>query len=99
MAVQHSNSNNAKDKNIKRCSLNIKRKKCSKKVQPNENNQNNMIHLNNENLEKPQSCTNLSTLTQDQSTPDLVKGSDNTSSPVKKAPLNNYFVALTHPRG
>ena len=66
------NSRNAKEKNLKHHSLiNIKRKKGSKAAQPNGNNQNNVTHLNNENLGKSKSRTNLYTHNQDQSTPDL----------------------------
>uniref|UniRef100_A0A673Y8P0 Cyclin-dependent kinase 5 activator 1 n=2 Tax=Salmo trutta TaxID=8032 RepID=A0A673Y8P0_SALTR len=84
-AVQ--NSRNAKGKNLKRCSIiNMKRKKGSKKVQPNGNNDNNVTHLNNKNLEKSQSCTNLSPLTQDQSTPDLTKSSKNVLANSNVAP-------------
>ena len=73
-AVQ--NSRNAKGKNLKRCSIiNMKRKKGSKKVQPNGNNENSVTHLNNKPLEKSQSCTNLSTLTQDQPSPRAQKTS------------------------
>lgn len=72
-AVQ--NSKNAKDKNLKRHSiisvLPWKRivavsakKKNSKKVQPNSSYQNNITHLNNENLKKSLSCANLSTFAQ-----------------------------------
>uniref|UniRef100_A0A3Q3FEP9 Cyclin-dependent kinase 5 activator 1 n=1 Tax=Labrus bergylta TaxID=56723 RepID=A0A3Q3FEP9_9LABR len=103
-AVQ--NSKNAKDKNLKRHSLiNVlpwkrivavsAKKKGSKKVQPNANYQNNVTQLNNENLKKSQSCANLSTFTQDQSTPALTKNSNNTVSSVKKAPLTNSNVAST----
>ncbi|XP_045557926.1 cyclin-dependent kinase 5 activator 1-like [Salmo salar] len=84
-AVQ--NSRNAKGKNLKHCSIiNMKRKKGSKKVQPNGNNENNVTHLNNKNLDKSQSCTNLSTLTQDQSTPDLTKSSKNVLANSNVAP-------------
>ncbi|KAJ3607354.1 hypothetical protein NHX12_024405 [Muraenolepis orangiensis] len=98
-AVQ--NSKNAKDKNLKRHSLiNVlpwkrmvavsAKKKSSKKVQPNGNYQNNVTHLNNENLKKSQSCANLSTFAQDQTSPPLTKGSNNPPvSSVKKAPLAN----------
>ncbi|KAK0153033.1 Cyclin-dependent kinase 5 activator 1 [Merluccius polli] len=101
-AVQ--NSKNAKDKNLKRHSLiNVlpwkrivavsAKKKGSKKVQPNGNHyQSNVTHLNNENLKKSQSCANLSTFAQDQTTPPLTKGSGNNNPPVssvKKAPLAN----------
>ncbi|XP_077482178.1 cyclin-dependent kinase 5 activator 1b isoform X1 [Stigmatopora argus] len=90
-AVQ--NSKNAKDKGLKRHSLiNVlpwkrivavsAKKKSSKKVQPNGNYQNNVSHLNNENLKKSQSCANLSSFAQDAATP---KTSDGNPS-VKKAP-------------
>ncbi|XP_030611141.1 cyclin-dependent kinase 5 activator 1b isoform X3 [Archocentrus centrarchus] len=106
-AVQ--NSKNAKDKNLKRHSLiNVlpwkrivavsAKKKGSKKVQPNGTYQNNVTHLNNENLKKSQSCANLSTFTQDQSTPALTKTSNNTTSSVKKAPLTNSNVAPGTPK-
>jgi len=104
-AVQ--NSKNAKEKNMKRHSLiNVlpwkrivavsAKKKGSKKVQPNVGGggyQNNVAHLNNENLKKSQSCANLSSFAQqDQSTPALIKSSNNNggvgaASSVKKAPL------------
>nr|XP_057921885.1 cyclin-dependent kinase 5 activator 1b isoform X1 [Doryrhamphus excisus]XP_057921886.1 cyclin-dependent kinase 5 activator 1b isoform X1 [Doryrhamphus excisus] len=97
-AVQ--NSKNAKDKNLKRHSLiNVlpwkrivavsAKKKGSKKVQPNGTYQNNVTQLNNENLKKSQSCANLASFGQDQSTPTLTKGPGNNSedtSSVKKAP-------------
>lgn len=93
-AVQ--NYNNAKDKNLKRHLLiNKKRKEGSKKVQPKENS---VTHLNNQNLEKPQSCTNLSTLTQDQCPPDLIESSDNAASPVEKTPLTNSNTAPDTPK-
>ncbi|KAF7665052.1 hypothetical protein LDENG_00157410 [Lucifuga dentata] len=106
-AVQ--NSKNAKEKNLKRHSLiNVlpwkrivavsAKKKGSKKVQPNGTYQNNITHLNNENLKKSQSCANLSTFTQDQSTPALTKNSNNTASSVKKAPLTNSNVAPGTPK-
>ncbi|XP_016889807.1 cyclin-dependent kinase 5 activator 1b [Cynoglossus semilaevis] len=106
-AVQ--NSKNAKDKNLKRHSLiNVfpwkrivavsAKKKGSKKVQPNATYQNNVTHLNNENLKKSQSCANLSTFTQDQSTPALTKSSNNTASSVKKAPLTTSNVAPGTPK-
>ncbi|CAL8304854.1 unnamed protein product [Lota lota] len=104
-AVQ--NSKNAKDKNIKRHSLiNVlpwkrivavsAKKKSSKKVQPNGNYQNNVTHLNNENLKKSQSCANLSTFAQDQSPPPPpTKGPTNPPvSSVKKAPLANSTNAV-----
>ncbi|PNI47271.1 CDK5R1 isoform 3, partial [Pan troglodytes] len=40
------------------------KKKNSKKVQPNSSYQNNITHLNNENLKKSLSCANLSTFAQ-----------------------------------
>ncbi|PWA21716.1 hypothetical protein CCH79_00003327 [Gambusia affinis] len=106
-AVQ--NSKNAKDKNLKRHSLiNVlpwkrivavsAKKKSSKKVQPNATYQNNVSHLNNENLKKSQSCANLSSFTQDQNSPALSKGSNNTTSSVKKAPLTNSNVAPGTPK-
>ncbi|XP_076007811.1 cyclin-dependent kinase 5 activator 1b [Genypterus blacodes] len=106
-AVQ--NSKNAKDKNLKRHSLISAlpwkrivavsaKKKGSKKVQPNGTYQNNITQLNNENLKKSQSCANLSTFTQDQSTPSLTKSSNNTVSSVKKAPLTNSNVAPGTPK-
>ncbi|XP_019749299.1 cyclin-dependent kinase 5 activator 1b isoform X1 [Hippocampus comes] len=93
-AVQ--NSKNAKDKGLKRHSLiNVlpwkrivavsAKKKGSKKVQPNGTYQSNVSHLNNENLKKSQSCANLSSFAQDQSTPGGNKASDDSPS-VKKAP-------------
>ncbi|XP_059893529.1 cyclin-dependent kinase 5 activator 1-like [Gadus macrocephalus] len=101
-AVQ--NSKNAKDKNLKRHSLiNVlpwkrivavsAKKKSSKKVQPN-GYQNNVTHLNNENLKKSQSCANLSTFAQDGTPPPPppppAKGSAVPPvSSVKKAPLGN----------
>ncbi|CDQ90898.1 unnamed protein product [Oncorhynchus mykiss] len=106
-AVQ--NSKNAKDKNLKRHSLiNVlpwkrivavsAKKKSSKKVQPNATYQNNVTHFNNENLKKSQSCANLSTFAQDQSTPALVKSSNNAASSVKKAPLTNSNAAPGTPK-
>ncbi|KAK2820693.1 hypothetical protein Q5P01_023652 [Channa striata] len=74
------------------------KKKSSKKVQPNGTYQNNVTHLNNENLKKSQSCANLSTFTQDQSTPALTKSSNNTASSVKKAPQTNSNVAPGTPK-
>ncbi|XP_024242540.1 cyclin-dependent kinase 5 activator 1-like [Oncorhynchus tshawytscha] len=82
-AVQ--NYNNAKDKNLKRHSLINKKRK-----------ENSVTHLNNENPEKPQSCTNLSTLTQYQCPPDLIESSDNAASPVEKAPLTISNMAARH---
>ncbi|KAL2078120.1 hypothetical protein ACEWY4_025805 [Coilia grayii] len=104
-AVQ--NSKNAKDKNLKRNSLiNVlpwkrivavsAKKKGSKKVQPNAAYQNNVTHLNNENLKKSQSCANLSTFTQDQGSP--TKNSNNAVSSVKKAPLSNSNAASGTPK-
>ncbi|MBN3308761.1 cyclin-dependent kinase 5 activator 1b [Amia ocellicauda] len=107
-AVQ--NSKNAKDKNPKRHSiisvLPWKRivavsakKKSSKKVQPNSAYQNNVTHLNNENLKKSQSCANLSTFAQDSSTQiPGSKTSSNVVSSVKKAPLPNSNVAPGTPK-
>ncbi|XP_061797892.1 cyclin-dependent kinase 5 activator 1b isoform X1 [Nerophis lumbriciformis] len=98
-AVQ--NSKNAKDKNLKRHSLiNVlpwkrivavsAKKKSSKKVQPNATYQNNVSQLNSENLKKSQSCANLASFGQDQSTPALTKSAANNNnnepSPAKKAP-------------
>lgn len=110
-AVQ--NSKNAKEKNLKRHSLISvlpwkrivavsAKKKGSKKVQPNANYQNNITQLNNENLKKSQSCANLSSFTQDQSTPALTKSSNTTTttttSSVKKAPLANSNVVPGTPK-
>ncbi|XP_063077182.1 cyclin-dependent kinase 5 activator 1b [Engraulis encrasicolus] len=108
-AVQ--NSKNAKDKNLKRNALiNVlpwkrivavsAKKKGSKKVQPNANGyQNNVTHLNNENLKKSQSCANLSTFAQDQSGGSPTKNANNTSaSSVKKAPLANSNAASGTPK-
>ncbi|XP_061764097.1 cyclin-dependent kinase 5 activator 1b isoform X2 [Nerophis ophidion] len=96
-AVQ--NSKNAKDKNLKRHSLiNVlpwkrivavsAKKKISKKVQPN---QTDVSQLNSENLKKSQSCANLASFGQDQSTPTLTKSAANNNnndepSPAKKPP-------------
>ncbi|XP_031417214.1 cyclin-dependent kinase 5 activator 1b [Clupea harengus] len=105
-AVQ--NSKNAKDKNMKRNSLiNVlpwkrivavsAKKKSSKKVQPNAAYQNNITHLNNENLKKSQSCANLSTFAnQDQTSP--TKNSNNAVSSIKKAPLTNSNAASGTPK-
>ncbi|KAG5262564.1 hypothetical protein AALO_G00276460 [Alosa alosa] len=104
-AVQ--NSKNAKDKNLKRNSLiNVlpwkrivavsAKKKGSKKVQPNAAYQNNVTHLNNENLKKSQSCANLSTFAQDQGSP--TKNANNAVSSVKKAPLSNSNAASGTPK-
>ncbi|XP_051894901.1 cyclin-dependent kinase 5 activator 1b [Pristis pectinata] len=96
-AVQ--NSKNSKDKNLKRHSiisvLPWKRivavstkKKNSKKVNPN-NYQNNVTHLNNENLKKSLSCANLSTFAQTQAPAQRVNqlpSSKNAVSSVKKTP-------------
>ncbi|XP_067869282.1 cyclin-dependent kinase 5 activator 1-like [Heterodontus francisci] len=96
-AVQ--NSKNSKEKNLKRHSiisvLPWKRivavstkKKNSKKVNPN-NYQNNVTHLNNENLKKSLSCANLSTFGQPQAPaqrPSQVPSSKNNVSSVKKTP-------------
>lgn len=108
-AVQ--NSKNAKDKNLKRHPfINVlpwkrivavsAKKKGSKKVQPNTGYQNNVSHLNNENLKKSQSCANLSSLTQDQSSPSNQgsKNSNNTASSVKKAPLSNSNIVPGTPK-
>ncbi|XP_043911173.1 cyclin-dependent kinase 5 activator 1 [Protopterus annectens] len=104
-AVQ--NSKNAKDKNLKRHSiisvLPWKRivavstkKKNSKKVQPNSSYQNNVTHLNNENLKKSLSCANLSTFAQpSQNQPPSIQNGNQISnsktavSSVKKAPSTN----------
>ncbi|KAJ8251824.1 hypothetical protein GJAV_G00225820 [Gymnothorax javanicus] len=107
-AVQ--NSKNAKDKNLKRSSLiNVlpwkrivaasARKKSSKKVQPNCGYQNNVAHLNNENLKKSQSCANLSTFTHDsvRKLPSS-KTSGNVASSVKKASLGSSNVAAGTPK-
>ncbi|MBN3313824.1 CD5R1 kinase, partial [Atractosteus spatula] len=107
-AVQ--NSKNAKDKSLKRHSiisvLPWKRivavsakKKGSKKVQPNSAYQNNVTHLNNENLKKSQSCANLSTFGQDSAA--QVSGSNtsaNGASSIKKAPLANPTAAAGTPK-
>uniref|UniRef100_H3ARD9 Cyclin-dependent kinase 5 activator n=1 Tax=Latimeria chalumnae TaxID=7897 RepID=H3ARD9_LATCH len=103
-AVQ--NSKNAKEKGLKRHSiisvLPWKRivavsakKKSSKKVQPNSSYQNNVTHLNNENLKKSLSCANLSTFAQPQQVQPSVQnisqisGAKTTISSVKKAPHSN----------
>uniref|UniRef100_A0A8D0H3B6 Cyclin-dependent kinase 5 activator n=1 Tax=Sphenodon punctatus TaxID=8508 RepID=A0A8D0H3B6_SPHPU len=101
-AVQ--NSKNTKDKSLKRHSiisvLPWKRivavsakKKNSKKVQPNSSYQNNITHLNNENLKKSLSCANLSTFAQPQPaqppTQNQVSSSKSAISSVKKAPHPN----------
>ncbi len=108
-AVQ--NSKNAKDKNLKRHPfINVlpwkrivavsAKKKGSKKVQPNSGYQNNVSQLNNENLKKSQSCANLSSFTQDQSSPSNQgsKNSNNTASSVKKAPLSNSNIVPGTPK-
>ncbi|XP_067825197.1 cyclin-dependent kinase 5 activator 1b [Heptranchias perlo] len=96
-AVQ--NSKNSKEKNLKRHSiisvLPWKRivavstkKKNSKKVNPN-NYQNNVTHLNNENLKKSLSCANLSTFAQPQPPAQRINqlpSSKNNVSSVKKTP-------------
>uniref|UniRef100_A0A8C4SJR3 Cyclin-dependent kinase 5 activator n=1 Tax=Erpetoichthys calabaricus TaxID=27687 RepID=A0A8C4SJR3_ERPCA len=97
-AVQ--NSKNAKDKNLKRHSiisvLPWKRivavsakKKSSKKVQPTSTYQNNVTHLNNENLKKSLSCANLSTFAQDGGQVPGSKTSSNVVSSAKKVPASN----------
>ncbi|XP_078501237.1 cyclin-dependent kinase 5 activator 1 [Lissotriton helveticus] len=102
-AVQ--NSKNAKDKNLKRHSiisvLPWKRivavsakKKNSKKVQPNTNYQNNITHLNNENLKKSLSCANLSTFAQQPPAQqpgqkNQISSTKNSVSSVKKIPNTN----------
>ncbi|XP_030077369.1 cyclin-dependent kinase 5 activator 1 [Microcaecilia unicolor] len=94
------NSKNAKDKSLKRHSLISvlpwkrivavsAKKRTSKKVQPNSSYQNNITHLNNENLKKSLSCANLSTFAQPPSTQppgqvNPVPGSNTTISSVKK---------------
>ncbi|XP_032090675.1 cyclin-dependent kinase 5 activator 1 [Thamnophis elegans] len=99
-AVQ--NSKNAKDKSLKRHSiisvLPWKRiaavsakKKNSKKVQPNSSYQNNITHLNNENLKKSLSCANLSTFAQNQGSQPTapnhqISSSKGPVSSVKKTP-------------
>ncbi|XP_029580930.1 cyclin-dependent kinase 5 activator 1-like isoform X2 [Salmo trutta] len=106
MEVQTGKS--AKDKTLKRYSpwRRIVKKKSSKKEQAHENtNQNNIIHLSNENLEKSQSFSNLSTLeksqscdklsTQEQSTPAI---SNNAASLVEKAPISNSNTAPDTPQ-
>ncbi|KAL4659898.1 cyclin-dependent kinase 5 activator 1 isoform X1 [Arapaima gigas] len=103
-AVQ--NSKNAKDKNLKRHSLISvlpwkrivavsAKKKGSKKVQPNTTYQNNVTHLNNENLKKSQSCANLSTFAQDSAAPVIPgsKTSSNVASSVKKVPPSGSSTA------
>ncbi|MGH0147247.1 UNVERIFIED_CONTAM: hypothetical protein FKN15_011606 [Acipenser sinensis] len=106
-AVQ--NSKNAKDKNLKRSSiisvLPWKRivavsakKKSSKKVQPNSAYQNNVTHLNNENLKKSLSCANLSTFAQDPAQIPGSKTSTNVVSSVKKAPVSNSNTAPGTPK-
>ncbi|KAL8175634.1 UNVERIFIED_CONTAM: Cyclin-dependent kinase 5 activator 1 [Gekko kuhli] len=102
-AVQ--NSKNAKDKSLKRHSiisvLPWKRivavsakKKNSKKVQPNSSYQNNVTHLNNENLKKSLSCANLSTFAQPQGAQppapgNQVSSSKSALSSIKKTPRAN----------
>nr|XP_034993074.1 cyclin-dependent kinase 5 activator 1 [Zootoca vivipara] len=102
-AVQ--NSKNAKDKSLKRHSiisvLPWKRivavsakKKNSKKVQPNSSYQNNVTHLNNENLKKSLSCANLSTFAQTQGAQppapnNQISTSKSNLSSVKKTPHPN----------
>lgn len=108
MEVQTGKS--AKDKTLKRYSpwRRIVKKKSSKKEQAHENtNQNNIIHLSNENLEKSQSFSNLSSLTletsqscdklstQDQSAPAISK---NAASSVEKAPISNSNTAPDTPQ-
>ncbi|XP_041073474.1 cyclin-dependent kinase 5 activator 1-like [Carcharodon carcharias] len=99
-AVQ--NSKNSKEKNLKRHSiisvLPWKRivavstkKKNSKKVNPN-NYQNNVTHLNNENLKKSLSCANLSTFAQPQAPAQRLNqlpSSKSSVSSVKKTPHNS----------
>ncbi|XP_028844761.1 cyclin-dependent kinase 5 activator 1b [Denticeps clupeoides] len=105
-AVQ--NSKNAKDKNLKRHSLiNVlpwkrivavsAKKKGSKKVQPNAAYQNNVAHLNSENLKKSQSCANLSTFAQDPSASPAKSGTGAASS-AKKAPPSGANVAPGTPK-
>ncbi|XP_069490269.1 cyclin-dependent kinase 5 activator 1 [Ambystoma mexicanum] len=110
-AVQ--NSKNAKDKNLKRHSLISvlpwkrivavsAKKKNSKKVQPNSSYQNNITHLNNENLKKSLSCANLSTFaqplpTQPQGQKNPISSTKNTVSSVKKIP-NSNSVPATSPK-
>ncbi|XP_029429616.1 cyclin-dependent kinase 5 activator 1 [Rhinatrema bivittatum] len=96
------NSKNAKDKSLKRHSLISvlpwkrivavsAKKRSSKKVQPNSSYQNNITHLNNENLKKSLSCANLSTFAQPQPTQpppaqgQPISGCNTTVSSVKKA--------------
>ncbi|XP_078079902.1 cyclin-dependent kinase 5 activator 1-like [Mustelus asterias] len=94
-AVQ--NSKNSKEKNLKRHSIISvlpwkrivavsSKKKNSKKVNPN-NYQNNVTHLNNENLKKSLSCANLSTFAQPpaQRSSQLPNSKSNICS-VKKSP-------------
>ncbi|KAF7239176.1 Cyclin-dependent kinase 5 activator 1 [Varanus komodoensis] len=111
-AVQ--NSKNAKEKNLKRHSiisvLPWKRivavsakKKNSKKVQPNSSYQNNVTHLNNENLKKSLSCANLSTFAQNQSaqppaTNNQISSSKSTLSSIKKTPHPNSNLSGTPKR-
>ncbi|XP_045076666.1 cyclin-dependent kinase 5 activator 1-like [Coregonus clupeaformis] len=102
-----------KDKTLKRYSpwRRIVKKKGSNKVQAHENiNQNNITHLSNENREKSQSSSNLSTLTleksqscdklstQYQSTPAIANSSNNAASSVEKAPLTNSNTAPDTPQ-
>nr|XP_033775252.1 cyclin-dependent kinase 5 activator 1 [Geotrypetes seraphini]XP_033775253.1 cyclin-dependent kinase 5 activator 1 [Geotrypetes seraphini]XP_033775254.1 cyclin-dependent kinase 5 activator 1 [Geotrypetes seraphini] len=89
------NSKNAKDKSLKRHSLISvlpwkrivavsAKKRTSKKVQPNGSYQNNITHLNNENLKKSLSCANLSTFAQPQPA-QPIPGSNPALSSAKKA--------------
>uniref|UniRef100_UPI00398EF546 cyclin-dependent kinase 5 activator 1-like n=1 Tax=Pristiophorus japonicus TaxID=55135 RepID=UPI00398EF546 len=96
-AVQ--NSKNSKDKNLKRHSIisvlpwkrivaASTKKKSSKKVNPNSY-QNNVTHLNNENLKKSLSCANLSTFAQPQPPAQRINqlpSSKSNISSVKKTP-------------
>ncbi|XP_015217736.1 cyclin-dependent kinase 5 activator 1b [Lepisosteus oculatus] len=107
-AVQ--NSKNAKDKGLKRHSIISvlpwkrivavsARKKGSKKVQPNSAYQNNVTHLNNENLKKSQSCANLSTFGQDSAAQvSASTTSANGASSIKKAPPANPTAAAGTPK-
>ncbi|XP_078385936.1 cyclin-dependent kinase 5 activator 1-like [Cetorhinus maximus] len=106
-AVQ--NSKNSKEKNLKRHSIisvlpwkrivaASTKKKNSKKVNPNHY-QNNVSHLNNENLKKSLSCANLSTFAQPQAPPaqrlSQLPSNKSSASSVKKA---NCTVSPSSPK-
>ncbi|XP_038635256.1 cyclin-dependent kinase 5 activator 1b [Scyliorhinus canicula] len=109
-AVQ--NSKNSKEKNGKRHSIISvlpwkrivavsSKKKNSKKVNPN-NYQNNVTHLNNENLKKSLSCANLSTFAQPQApaqrTSQQLPSSKSNISSVKKTPHNGSASSISPKR-